>query len=70
MKRLERLYGIVEFLRSRGQQPVTMGQLAAHFGITERTAYRDVRALRDQDVPIYGEPGQKDRKSTRLNSSH
>jgi predicted DNA-binding transcriptional regulator YafY len=59
MKRLERLYGIVEFLRSRGQQPVTMGQLAAHFGITERTAYRDVRALRDQDVPIYGEPGQK-----------
>ena len=58
MKRLHRLYATIEFLRSRGQRPVTVGELAEHFGISERTAYRDIGALRDQDVPIYGEPGQ------------
>lgn len=59
MKRLQRLYAVVEYLRSRGQRPVTVGELAAHFGISERTAFRDVGTLRDQDVPIYGEPGQQ-----------
>ena len=38
---------------------MTVGQLAEHFGISERTVYRDVVTLRDQDVPIYGEPGQQ-----------
>ena len=59
MKRLQRLYAVVEFLRARSQQPVTVGQLAEHFGVSERTVFRDVSALREQDVPIYGEPGQQ-----------
>lgn len=44
-------------MRSR-RDPVTVPQLASHFGVGERTIHRDISALRDQDVPIYGEPGR------------
>ncbi len=57
MQRLQRLYGLVEYMRSR-RGPVTVPELAAHFGVGDRTIHRDIAALRDQDVPIYGEPGR------------
>ncbi len=57
MQRLQRLYGIVEYMRSR-RAPVTVFELAERFGVGERTVHRDIAALRDQDVPIYGEPGR------------
>ncbi len=58
MHRLERLYAIVEHLRTGGNRPTPIYELADRFGVGERTVYRDVAALRDQDVPIYGEPGR------------
>lgn len=57
MQRLQRLYGIVEYMRSR-REAVTVPELAARFGVGDRTIHRDIAALRDQDVPIYGEPGR------------
>ncbi len=44
-------------MRSR-REPVTVPELATHFGVGDRTIHRDIAALRDQDVPIYGEPGR------------
>ena len=57
MQRLQRLYATVEYLRAR-RAPVTVPELAAHFGVADRTIHRDIAVLRDQDVPIYGEPGR------------
>lgn len=57
MQRLQRLYGIVEYMRSR-REPVTVLELATRFGVGDRTIHRDIAALRDQDVPINGEPGR------------
>lgn len=38
--------------------PVTVPEIASRFGVTQRTVHRDIAALRDQDIPIYGEPGR------------
>lgn len=35
-----------------------MPEIALRFNVTERTVHRDIAALREQDVPIYGEPGR------------
>jgi len=56
VKRLERLYAIVEYLRTQ-RLPVTAARLAERFETTERTIYRDLAALRDREVPIHGDPG-------------
>jgi predicted DNA-binding transcriptional regulator YafY len=37
---------------------VTVPELAVHFGVGARTIHRDIAVLRDQEVPIYGEPGR------------
>jgi len=58
MDRLERLYEIIELLRSRGVTPVSADELARHFGVTQRTIFRDISTLRDRDVPIHSEPGR------------
>jgi predicted DNA-binding transcriptional regulator YafY len=57
VRRADRLYALVEHLRRR-RTPTTAGALAARFDVTERTLWRDLAALRDQHVPIEGEPGR------------
>jgi predicted DNA-binding transcriptional regulator YafY len=54
--RLNRLIGIVLLLQSR---PLVRAEdIAHHFGISVRTAYRDLRALDESGVPIAAEVGQ------------
>jgi predicted DNA-binding transcriptional regulator YafY len=43
---LQRLYGIVEYLRAR-RAAVTVPELADHFEVGERTIHRDIAVLRD-----------------------
>ena len=57
MQRSERLHAITEYLRRR-RTPVTVSDLARHFEVDERTVFRDLASLRDQQVPILGEPGR------------
>ncbi len=57
MKRSERLHAITEYMRRR-RTPVTVADLARHFEVDERTVFRDLATLRDQQVPIVGEPGR------------
>ena len=57
MKRSERLHAITEYLRRR-RTPLTVADLARHFEVDERTVFRDLAALREQQVPILGEPGR------------
>jgi predicted DNA-binding transcriptional regulator YafY len=57
MKRSERLHAITEYLRRR-RTPVTVADLARHFAVDERTVFRDLASLREQQVPIVGEPGR------------
>jgi predicted DNA-binding transcriptional regulator YafY len=57
MKRSERLHAITEYMRRR-RTPVTVADLARHFEVDARTVFRDLAALRDQQVPIVGEPGR------------
>ena len=57
MNRNERLHALTEYLRRR-RTPVTVADLARRFEIGERSVYRDLAALRAQQVPILGEPGR------------
>ncbi|MEN0065870.1 MAG: WYL domain-containing protein [Myxococcota bacterium] len=56
MRRLERLHAIVDFLRARSTA-VTVSELAARFDVSERTLFRDLRVLREGDVPLESDPG-------------
>lgn len=56
LKRLERLHAIVEHLRAR-KTAATVADLAERFGVTERTLFRDLAALRENQVPIEADPG-------------
>ncbi len=55
MNRTDRLAALVMLLQSR--RVVTAAQMAGHFGLTERTIYRDLVALGEAGVPIMGEAG-------------
>lgn len=44
-------------LHLQGRRVVRASDLAVHFGITERTVYRDIAALGEAGVPISGEAG-------------
>ncbi|MES2468491.1 MAG: YafY family protein [Verrucomicrobiota bacterium] len=55
MNRTDRLAALVMLLQSR--RVITAAQLAGHFGLTERTIYRDLVALGEAGVPIIGEAG-------------
>ncbi len=55
MNRTDRLVAMV--LHLQGRRVVRARELAEHFGITERTVYRDVAALGEAGVPIVGEAG-------------
>ncbi len=57
MKRTERLFAIAEYLRGR-RTGVTAEDLAERFGVTIRTMYRDLDALRVAQLPLAAERGR------------
>ena len=57
MKRTQRLFALAEHLRAR-RTGVTAEALAERFGVTVRTIYRDLDALRDASLPIAAERGR------------
>ncbi|MBO6523736.1 MAG: YafY family transcriptional regulator [Balneolaceae bacterium] len=56
MNRIDRLTAIIIFLQGRKFVPIE--ELAERYSISERTAYRDLRALEEAGVPIGNEPGK------------
>ena len=69
MPRADRLLQLLDILR-RHRGPVTGARLSEELGVSLRSLYRDINALRGRGAEIEGEAGFGDRKSTRLNSSH
>jgi predicted DNA-binding transcriptional regulator YafY len=57
MKRTERLFALAEYLRGR-RTGVTAETLAERFGVTLRTIYRDLDALRAAAMPLTAERGR------------
>jgi predicted DNA-binding transcriptional regulator YafY len=58
MQRIERLYAISDRLRRAAPAIVPARQLAIELGVTRRTIERDLAALRNAGVPLYGQPGR------------
>ncbi|WP_224368426.1 helix-turn-helix transcriptional regulator [Hyalangium versicolor] len=56
MQRTERLFALAEYLRGR-RTGVTAEALAERFGVTVRTIYRDLDALRAAALPLGAERG-------------
>ena len=56
MAKHERLLTLLTLLRSK-RYAVTAGELAKTLAVSERTIYRDIKALLNSGVPIAGEPG-------------
>lgn len=56
LKRTERLFAIAEVLRAR-RTGVTAQQLADRFGVSVRTIYRDLDAMRVAHLPVNADPG-------------
>lgn len=50
MNRIDRLFGMTTLLQAK--KYVTAEQLAAQFGISIRTVYRDIKALGEQGIPV------------------
>src|SRR5881394_3768291 len=57
MQRTERLFALAEYLRGR-RTGVTAEALAERFGVTVRTIYRDLDALRAAALPLAAERGR------------
>jgi predicted DNA-binding transcriptional regulator YafY len=57
MRRTERLFALAEHLRGR-RTGVTAEVLAERFGVTVRTIYRDLDALRAASLPVAAERGR------------
>ena len=57
MHRTERLFALAEYLRAR-RTGVTAEVLAERFGVTVRTMYRDLDALRAAALPLEAERGR------------
>jgi len=57
VKRTERLFAIAEHLRGR-RTGTTAEAIAERFGVTLRTAYRDLASLRDAHLPLVAERGR------------
>lgn len=57
MQRTERLFALAEYLRGR-RTGVTAEALAERFGVTLRTIYRDLDALRAAALPVGAERGR------------
>ncbi|MBT2503631.1 YafY family protein [Curtobacterium sp. ISL-83] len=58
MNRTDRLYALVEELRAVAPARRSARRLAEHFGVSVRTAERDLRSLQEAGVPIWAEPGR------------
>lgn len=56
MNRIDRLTAIIIFLEGRKYVPIN--EIAERYGISERTAYRDLKALEEAGVPIGIETGK------------
>lgn len=54
MNRIDRLLGIITLLQAKKHR--TVPQIAEHFGISERTVFRDLRAIGEIGVPVLYEP--------------
>jgi predicted DNA-binding transcriptional regulator YafY len=57
MQRTERLFALAEHLRAR-RTGITAEALAQRFGVTVRTIYRDLDALRAAELPLAAERGR------------
>ncbi|HEX6235576.1 MAG TPA: WYL domain-containing protein [Acidimicrobiales bacterium] len=57
MRRTDRLYALVEELRSRAPRPVSRADLATTLEVTPRTVERDILALQQAGVPIWSQRG-------------
>jgi predicted DNA-binding transcriptional regulator YafY len=57
MRRQARLFALAEHLRAR-KTGVTASELAGRFGVTVRTVYRDLDALREAEFPVSAERGR------------
>jgi predicted DNA-binding transcriptional regulator YafY len=57
VKRTERLFAIAEYLRGR-RTGTTAEAIAERFGVTLRTAYRDLSSLRDASLPLVADRGR------------
>jgi predicted DNA-binding transcriptional regulator YafY len=57
VNRTDRLYALVEELRSRAPRLMRAAELAARFEVTTRTVERDLLALQEAGVPIWAQPG-------------
>ncbi|UJX42127.1 YafY family transcriptional regulator [Desulfovibrio sp. JY] len=55
MRRLDRLLSLILFLQSR--RFATAASMAEHFGLSQRTIYRDMKALAEAGVPVLAEAG-------------
>lgn len=58
MKRAERHYAIVDWLRAAAPRPVSAERLAAEYGVSRRTIERDLAALAEAGVPVYAVEGR------------
>lgn len=56
MKRFERIIAL--FVKLQTSQFVTAKTLADEFGVSERTIYRDIRAMEEAGVPVLSEPAR------------
>lgn len=57
MNRTDRLYALVEELRSRAPRTMRAAELAERFEVSTRTIERDLLALQEAGVPIWAQPG-------------
>jgi len=57
MRRADRLFQIIQILRSATRHPVTAQQLSEELETSTRTIYRDIADLMVQQIPIRGEAG-------------
>lgn len=57
MRKKSRLFAIAEYLRGR-RTGITAEALAERFGVTVRTIYRDLDALKEAELPLAAERGR------------